>query len=112
MRGIFLSHLLTVRRTILSLGASRKEQCSFSLNGYVKDVASSDIYVAANMAERQGVLITTLYCTDSTVRKRTLNLAGPLALSLVERLLQLPVPISVSISLSDLIQTGDLNYQL
>lgn len=112
MREIFLSHLLTVRRTILNLGVSRSEKYSFSLNAFVKDAVSFDIYAVANMAERRGELTITVYCSDSTVRSLTLNLAGATVLSLLELLRRHPAPISASILLNDMIQSGDLNYQV
>lgn len=112
MKKIFLSHLRTVRRAILSLGASRKEKYNFSLKGFVNGADSFVIYAVANMVERRGELTITAYCSDSTVRSQTLNLAGDTVLSLLEQLLLLPVPISANILLNDMIQSGDLSYQL
>lgn len=112
MREMFLLHLLTVRRTILSLGASRSEKYSFSLNDFVKDAASFVIYVVANMAERRAELTITVYCSDLTVHSQTLNLAGETVLCLLELLRQHPAHIFANILLSDTIQSGDLNYQV
>ena len=112
MREIFLSHLHTVRRAILSLGASQSEKYSCSLSAFVKDVDSFDISVVANMAERRGELTITAYCSDSTVRSLTLNLAGETVLSLWVLLRQHPARISASILLNDMMQTGSLNYQI
>ena len=112
MREIFLSHLLIVRSTILSLGASQSERYSYSLKDFVKGADSLDISVVANMVERHGELTITAYYSDSQVKSLTLSLVGDMVLSLLVLLRRHPAHISASILLNDMMQTGSLNYQL